>query len=261
MKMPDKVLYEKHGAVALLQLNTPETGNAMDLDLGRDLTRALEAAAADDEVRTLVLAGRGKHFSAGANVKAIKAMIEADPNLTSGRVLRMFVQAFSESGRLMLEMDKPIIAAVSGAAAGGGLALALACDMVLAAENATFDPAYVRLGLVPMGGLSSLLPAMIGPKRAAEFLFWARPVKAPEALGLGIINQVHPPDQVLEKAMNLAAELASRPGLGLLRTKRLLGRNARLHLAEQMAEENECLAECGETPEHQAMMEALLKSL
>ena len=259
--MSAKVEVERREAVGIIRLNSPETANAMDPDLGRGLAAALEELAGDPNVRALVLTATGRAFSAGANVRAIKAELDPAAGMTPDRVLARFVEIFAASGLLMAEMGKPVVAAVNGPAAGGGLALALAADVVVASTNAVFDPVYVRLGLVPVGGLSVLLPALLGPKKAAEFLFLARPVDAEEAVRLGLINRVAPPERFLDEALEMAARMAAQPPLALARTKELLRRARPEDLAEAFKRERQALEECGQSPEHRAMLDALIASL
>jgi enoyl-CoA hydratase/carnithine racemase len=256
-----KVILEKDGRVAVITLNSPVTSNAMDLELGASLTEALEAASGDVDIKAVVMTGRGRAFSAGANVKAMRAELDGDPSLTPGRVLERFVRAFAKAAGLVFTMEKPVVAAVNGAAAGGGLALAMAGDMAVADPRAKFDPAFVRLGLVPVGGLSMILPAVMGRKKAAEFLYLARAVNAEEALALGLINRIAEEGKSVDEALELAHAIADKPGLGIARTKRLLLKTSGVDVVELMDTESRLLGECGDHPEHRKMMEALLSRL
>ena len=255
-----EIILEKIDRVALVTLNSPDTANAMDLNIGQALYQALEELNRDRSLKAAVLTGAGRTFSAGANIRAILAGVEQDGR-TPGQVLEMFVDAFTRAGRLMREMDLPFVAAVNGAASGGGLALALACDVIVAAPQATFDPAYVRLGLVPVGGLSAVLGHLLGPKKAAEFLFMARAVPADQALSMGLINRVVPSDKVVAEALDMARTMAAQPGLGLARTKRLLNQAYAVDFESQLQKEKEYLRECGDHPEHRDIFSALLKTL
>ncbi len=258
--MTDRVTLEKKGPVGLVTLNSPDTSNAMDPEIGRALVSVLEELSREKALRAAVLTGRGRSFSAGANIKAIIAEMETKAR-PPAEILESYVDIFNRAGSMMSELDIPVVGAINGAASGGGLALAMACDLVLASSEAVFDPAYVRLGLVPVGGLSMLLPRWLGMKRAAEFLYLARPISAVEARDLGLVNRVLPLDQVLPEALSLAEELSGRPGLGLARTKRLLNRAGTENLAGQIAKEKEYLHECADTPEHRALMKALAEKL
>ncbi|MDY6850679.1 MAG: enoyl-CoA hydratase-related protein [Thermodesulfobacteriota bacterium] len=255
----DKVVLERRGPVALITLNSPETSNSMDLELGGAMFRVLEAAARDQAVRSVVLTGQGRTFSAGANIKAMRYEVTKNPNLTPSQVLKGFIEVFNRAAVLIFEMDKPVVAAVNGTAAGGGMALALACDIILASSSARFDPAYVRMGLVPVGGMSAIIPQLAGRKLATEFLFLARPIDAAEARAMGLINRVTVPDEVLPEAMKLAQVLAEKPRQSIARTKKLLNQADASDLAGQMAREEVHLRACADTPEHRAIVEAFVK--
>ena len=255
-----EIILKKTDRVALITLNSPDTANAMDLKIGQALYQALEDLHQDRSIKAAVLTGAGRHFSAGANIRAIIDEVE-HKGRTPGQVLEDFVDSFARAGRLMRDMDLPIVAAINGAAAGGGLALALACDLIVAGPKATFDPAYVRLGLVPVGGLSVLLGQLLGPKKAAEFLFLAQAVPADQALDMGLINRVVPAEEVVTEAMAMAKTMAAQPGLGLARTKKLLNQAYTVDFENQLQKEKEYLRECGDHPEHRDIFSALLKSL
>jgi len=255
----DKVVLERRGPVGLIRLNSPETSNSMDLDLGGAMFRILEEAARDQALRSVVLTGQGRTFSAGANIKAMRSEVTKNPNLTPSQVLKGFIEVFNRAAALIFEMDKPVVAAVNGTAAGGGLALALACDIIFASPSARFDPAYVRMGLVPVGGMSAIIPQLAGRKLAAEFLFLARPIDAAEARAMGLINRVTAPDEVLPEAMKLAQVLAEKPRQSIARTKKLLNQADFSDLAKQMEREAVHLRACADTPEHRTIVEAFVK--
>jgi 2-(1,2-epoxy-1,2-dihydrophenyl)acetyl-CoA isomerase len=254
----EKVHLDVHGAVALITLSSPETANAMDLEIGQALIGHLLKIKTGADVRVVVLTGAGRTFSAGANVKAIKKKLAQD-KCSPSSVFTHFTDIFTQAVTLLMQLNQPVITAINGSAAGGGLALALSGDLVVASENADFDPAFLRLGLVPVGGLSMMLPLSMGFRRAAEFLFTARPVSAREALALGLVNRVTDQDKCLDAAMELAADIAAKPGSGVFRTKKLLRGAWNDLLKNQMIREQEALAECSETQEHRTIFEAFLE--
>ena len=194
-------------------------------------------------------------------MKAIMAEIEDKPDKSSGELLTDLVKPFTRTAHLVTDMEKPVIGAIKGAAAGGGLALALACDIIVAAETARFDPVYLRLGLTPVGGLTYLLPSLMGIKQAAEFLFMAKAVPAREAARLGLVNRVVPDEQVMPTAIEMAETMAEQPGLGLIYSKRLLHEAGRKNLLEAMEKEAQAMMECARHPEHKKLFEMLFKKL
>ena len=225
------VLVERDGAAATLTLNRPEARNAFDKALVADLRAALELLAGDDEVRAVVLTGAGPSFSAGADLKA-----GFDPTPEG----RPDVQAALETGyhpiiEALRTMPKPVVAAVNGAAAGIGCSMALACDLVLAAESAFFLLAFVNIGLVADGGSSLLIPERAGFARAAEMALLGERIPAPTALQWGLINRVVPDDELAGQAQALAARLAAGPTRSYAGTKRQLNAWLFGRMREQLA--------------------------
>lgn len=258
---PEKVRLEKRDRTALLTLHAPAARNALDPDLCRALSDALDALSSDPAVHAVILTGAGPAFSAGSDVKRLQEELDRCPPDQRGPTLARLTRPLLDLIRRIMDMDKPFLAAVNGPAAGGGLSLALACDMVVAAATAVFDPAYVRLGLVPVGGVSWIVLRQIGLKRAAEFLLRAEPIPAQEALSLGLINQVVPPERLLTETLEVAKGLADLPPMAVARTKRLLQRAYDRPLPDHMLLELEYLETCAETRDHQMRWEALLARL
>jgi 2-(1,2-epoxy-1,2-dihydrophenyl)acetyl-CoA isomerase len=253
-----KVLFENMDGVGVIRLNAPETSNAMDMEIGEALLSALQTAESDPETKVIVLTGNGRTFSAGANFKAIKRELAENPENTPDMILYRFVGAFNKAAAVMIGMKKTIIAAVNGTAAGGGLALAMACDLVVASDQARFDPVYVRLGLTPMGGMTGLLPVLLGPKKAMEFLFMAKPVSARMAEQMGLVNVVVTHEDLLDRTLETARKIMNHPGEGVGRTKRLLWGDPKV-LEKRLDDEAEELRCCVQAPETRAIWEALLK--
>ncbi len=209
----------RNGAAAKLELNRPAQLNAWNTPLGLELKAAVEVLAADDEVRAVLITGAGRAFSSGADLKdaAAEQTPQGHPDVYSrltGRYHPIITGIRS--------MAKPVVAAVNGAAAGIGLSLALACDLVLAGESSYFLLAFVNIGLVPDGGSSLLVPSRIGFARAAELAMLGERLPAAKALDWGLINQVHPDDQLTARAEELVARLADGPTRSYAGTKRQL---------------------------------------
>lgn len=194
---------------ATIELNRPERMNAWNAQLGYDLLAALNAVAADRSVRAVMLTGSGRGFSSGADLKDGGAGdVDADGRRNVYDILMKTYHPVIEGIR---ELEKPVLAAVKGAAAGLGCSLALACDLVIASESAYFLLAFVNIGLVPDGGSSLLLPSRIGFARAAEMAMLGERVPAATALEWGMINRVVPEESLHEDAGELLARLAAGP--------------------------------------------------
>jgi 2-(1,2-epoxy-1,2-dihydrophenyl)acetyl-CoA isomerase len=212
------VSLHRRGAVATLELDRPQAMNAWDAQLGDDLRRAVELVSADDDVRAVVVTGAGRAFSAGADLKAgFDPTPEGFPDV--GTALRERYHPIITGIR---EMPKPVVAAVNGAAAGIGCSLALACDLVVAAESAYFLLAFVNIGLVPDGGSSLLIPARVGFARAAEMAMLGERVPARKALEWGLINRVTADAELRSEVDALADGLAAGPTRSYAGSKRQL---------------------------------------
>lgn len=195
------VLTEIHDGVAIVTLNRPERLNAINGELSRSLNIALEAASRSNDVRVILITGAGKAFCAGADSKVLNeyAGDPLAPNSGSGRL---------RYGELM-DLPKPVIAAVNGACAGVGVALACCCDIRLASDNAFFLTAFVQLGLTAEVGLGWLLPRLIGTGNAMDLLMAARRIGADEALSMGLVTRVFPSESFLPDAKAYAAAIAA----------------------------------------------------
>ena len=212
---PAKVKTEVQGRIGIITLNDPATLNAAGMDLMDGLRGAFEAMVADPEVRAIVLTGEGRGFCSGANLSGGGGARIADapggPNQSLLKVYNPFVSAVRKS-------PKPLVAAVNGVAAGVGASLALVCDLIVAAESAYFLQAFRRIGLVPDGGSTYMLPRAIGKARAMEMALLGERLPAAQALEWGLINRCVPDAELMSTALGLAHELAKGPfSLGLIR--------------------------------------------
>jgi len=213
--------------VATITLNRPDKRNAISYELIDDLIRALDEVN-QSSARILIVTGAGKAFCSGMDLENLKTLIGRTPeqNLEDSRTM---VQLF----RSLYEFPKPTIAAVNGAAIAGGTGLALLCDFTLAVPEAKFGYTEVRIGFVP-AIVSTFLLRQVGEKIARDLLLTGRIFDAAEALKIGLINEIVPPENLLERARALAAQLAENSPLSLLNTKRLLTEHARAELDEQI---------------------------
>ncbi len=214
------LLVEDRGAVRVITLNQPQLFNPLDFDSGPELAAALEAAGRSETVRALVLTGAGKAFSAGGNVRRMKQMLDqgADP----AEFFQELVYVLNRTIIALRRLPQPVVAAVNGVAAGGGLGWSLGCDLLVAAQSARFDPAYVRIAVSPDGGSTALIPRLIGHKRASAFFMLGRPIDAETALAWGMVNEVVEDGKALERALEIADELAAGPPQALASTKALI---------------------------------------
>lgn len=204
---PAVVIWEKTEGVGLITLNRPERLNAMNRELLAGLNETLEEAAADDEVKVILLTGSGKGFCAGGDVKGHPSFETDDPMIREKYI--------KEAQRIVLQihrMLKPVIAAVNGVAAGAGLDLALACDIRICSVNAVFTESFAKAGLMNDMGGSYFLPRIIGLGRAMEMIYTGDIIDAQEAYRIGLVNKVHPKADMMSHAMDFAKKLAKGPG-------------------------------------------------
>jgi 2-(1,2-epoxy-1,2-dihydrophenyl)acetyl-CoA isomerase len=218
------VLTDVHDGVQTITLNQPAKFNALSSAMLQDLGEVLRSVERDDSVRAVVLTGAGSAFSSGADLTEFTF---GDGAPDAGEVLR---RRYSPLVTRMRAMEKPVLAAINGVAAGAGLSLALACDVRFAAESARLVVAFVRIGLVPDAGLMYFLPRLIGPAKTLELSWTGDPIGAQEAYELGAVNKVLPDDQVLGHAQELAARLANGPRKTLALIKRAVNQAHELPL-------------------------------
>ncbi len=237
--------------VLTLTLNRPEVLNAITPALLDEVTDSLRAAAAGRTVRVVIITGAGRGFCSGQDLRAAAD----DGGLDVGGVLR---DHYTPAIRAIRSMDQPVIAAVNGVAAGAGFSLALACDLRIAAESATFVQAFVRIGLIPDLASTYFLPRLIGPARAAELAMLGETVDAARALELGIVNRVVPDSQLASSATELAGRLARGPrSIGL--TKRALEVSHENDLEAQLAVEERLQTEATTTNDFAEGVSAFLE--
>jgi len=210
----NQVLTDVQDGVQTITLNQPEKFNALSSAMLQGFGEALRAGERDAGVRAIVLTGAGKGFSSGADITEFNVAVDTTD---AGEYLR---KRYNPLITRMRALEKPLLAAVNGVAAGAGLSLALACDLRFAAESARLVVAFVRIGLVPDAGLMYFLPRLIGPARTLELAWSADPVGAAEAYELGMLNKVLPDDQVLGYTQEFAARLGRGPAKTIALIKR-----------------------------------------
>jgi 2-(1,2-epoxy-1,2-dihydrophenyl)acetyl-CoA isomerase len=217
--------------VAEVTLNRPERLNAWNAQFGDELRAALLKDAADESVRSVLITGAGRGFSSGADLKEMLEQGAAGEIPDVGDMLRTRYHPIIKGIR---ELPKPVVAAVNGPAVGIGCSLALACDLIWAAESAVFGLAFVNIGLVPDGGSTFLVPVAAGKARALEMALLGEPIPAERALDWGLINRVVPDDKLLEEARDVARKLAQGPTRSYANSKRALNNSFLKIMDEQL---------------------------
>jgi 2-(1,2-epoxy-1,2-dihydrophenyl)acetyl-CoA isomerase len=248
------VLVERMGAVATITLNRPSSMNSMSVALKEQLLTALRIAAADPTVRAVVLTGAGSAFCVGQDLKEHVALIESGDPAPLGTVEKHF----NPIVLAIVQMPKPVVAAVNGVAAGAGASLAFACDFRLADARARFLLAFAGVGLALDTGASWTLPRLIGSGRALAMSILAEPVDATAALEMGMVSAVVPEGRALEEAQLLAARLAEGPTVAYAAIKQQIASAAGSSLPEALELEAKLQAECGQSEDHPAAVRAFV---
>ncbi len=256
MTMTNLVEFSIADSVAVLTLNRPEVRNAINDAMRGELLAAIERAAADDAVTALVLTGSGKSFCSGGDISGMRERLKAPAGKVAFNGWRRQKQIHRAVGALH-GFPKPTIAAVNGAAAGLGCDLALACDFIVAAEDAAFTMSFVKRGLVSDGGGMYFLPRRIGLPRAKELIFTGRSVGAKEALAIGLADRVSA--NLVSDAVAWARELGGGSPASIALAKAILDRAFESTEEEVFALGREAQAICYTTEEHRASVEAFLE--
>ena len=248
--MPDlqTVNLRRDGAAATIELNRPEALNAWNGQLGRDLLAAIQEVAEDDDVRAVVVTGAGRAFSSGADLKDLSGREQRTPD-GHVDVRSVLTERYHPIITTIRTMPKPVVAAVNGPAVGIGMSLALAADLVVAANSAYFLLAFVNIGLVPDGGSSVLVPSRVGFARAAEMAMLGERVSAPQALEWGLVNRVFPDETFADDVAALRDRLAAGPTRSYAGTKRQLNSWLYARMEEQLELEADIQQEMAGSPD------------
>lgn len=238
----ETVIYDLKGSVATIRMNRPDALNALSLQLGRDLKSAIDQALADG-ARAVVLTGEGRAFCAGGDLREMQKVGQAEGRIEA--FLDAPLKALHDVVRSIREAPIPFVAAVNGICAGAGVNFALACDIVIASEDASFREAFVRIGLSPDCGGTFFLPRAVGEKVAAELLMTGDAVNAERAVQIGMINRAVPAASLMDEATGLAEKLAAGPTGSIARIKRMLNASSSNDLTSQLAMEADCQLESG----------------
>ena len=252
----ETIQLEMRGAVALLTLNRPESLNALTTRVAEEFLAAVKQAQ-DEHARAIVLTGAGRAFCSGGDIKEMRSIAERE-----GKVDAFFdepLQLLNECIKTIRRTPIPFIAAVNGAASGGGCNLALACDLVIAAESAKFNQAFIKIGLVPDCGGSFILPRLVGWRRAASLMMSGGVVAARDAVEMGMINAAVPDSELVPQAMALADKLANAPTAAIGRIKELLEASATNSYSEQLELERKLQIQSGSTTDFKEGIGAFLE--
>ena len=229
---PAKVKTEVKDRIGIVTLNDPATLNAAGVELMDDLRAAVSAFIDDDAVRAIVITGEGRGFCSGANLSGGGRRITENP----GGPNQSLLQVYNPFVSMIRKSPKPLVAAVNGVAAGVGASLALVCDLIVAGESAYFLQAFRRIGLVPDGGSTYILPRLIGRARAMEMAMLGERIGAAKALEWGLINRCVPDADLMAEATKYARALADGPG-SLALTRKLIWQSLDTAWAEQLESE------------------------
>ena len=220
------------GPVLILTINDATTRNALHPDTYRDFGAALENARTEPAIRAIILTGAGGTFCAGGNVRRLEANRQG-----TREEQRLRIEVLHGLVRAIRSAPQPVVAAVEGAASGAGFSLALACDLIVAAEDARFTLAHVRIGLSPDGGATAFLGRALPPQLAAEVVLTGDTFAATRLHGLGLVNRLAPPGRALDEALALADRLAAGPRAAQARAKALLAASRETSLTNQLDRE------------------------
>jgi 2-(1,2-epoxy-1,2-dihydrophenyl)acetyl-CoA isomerase len=239
----ETIIWEQDGGVGTITLNRPDSLNAWTEQFGLDLGQVIEREAADESVRAVLITGAGRGFSSGADLKAgFHSAPDGFPDIRT-ELEDVYHPVITGVRRL----PKPVVAAINGPAVGIGLSLALACDLIMAAESAFMSLAFVNIGLMPDGGSTAFVPPAIGRARAFQLALLGERLSAAEALAWGLINWVYPDDRLLDEARALVSRLAAGPTQSYASSKQALNRSIYGDLDGQLTLEAELQHALGRT--------------
>lgn len=254
MSQYNYIKWERTGTIGVLTLNHPEMLNALTVELKEELAHFLDRFPNGEDVRVVIITGAGKAFCAGGDIK--RFLKNSMTHQERGGVVEFFS---NDTARRLLKVEIPLIAAINGAAVGGGLSISLICDLRIASEAARFGAGFARVGLSPEYGSSFLLARTVGLTKANELILTAKIIDAQEALRIGLVNEVAPPERLLERALAMAREIAALPPFAIRMAKRSI-RNALVGTLSQALDYEELTeSHCFTSLDHQEALQAFLE--
>jgi enoyl-CoA hydratase/carnithine racemase len=255
MEYEDLLLEKDDSGIATLILNVPNKLNALTVKMGTNLPLAVDEVARDDSIRVLIVTGAGRGFCSGADVSALQARTRAAEQPRFNRLQVTGWPAVDTFPRLL----KPTIAAINGPCVGAGLSLALSCDSRIASETARFGVAQVTRALVPDFGLTCYLPLAAGMSNALELMYTAELIDASEAMRIGLVSRVVPPDDLMKTAKELASKIVQQAPLSVELTKKMVWRGLFDRLARQLDLETDSIRICRQSEDHRESVKAFLE--
>ena len=246
------IIYEKKERVGTITLNRPKSMNSLSSELLGELDHALTEIDRDDDVKVVILTGSEKFFAAGADITEIGAI---KTPLDAHRFLKMAQAVFNH----IEDLEKPVIAAISGLTLGGGCELTLACDLRIAADNATFGQPEIKIGVIPGAGGTQRLPRIVGVTKAKEILYTGDFMDAQEAYRIGLLNKVVPAASLMEEARKMALKIARQPGVALTATKLSVNGGLNMDIKSAMAYEARCFEILFSTDDQKEGMKAFIE--
>lgn len=246
------VLCEKEGALGIVTINRPEALNALNEEVFIKLGKAFDQMAADDDIKAVIITGSGRAaFAAGTDITRMSTMTPLE--------IRKWGTIVKESQGKIASLPKPVIAAISGYALGGGCEVALSCDIRIAAENAQLGQPEINLGIFPGGGGTQRLARLVGPAKAKLLVFTGRVIDAKEALNIGLVDQVVPVDELMDEAKKLAGRMTEKGSIALMMAKTAIERGLNMGLDDALEYERGCFAELFATQDQKEGMKAFME--
>jgi len=256
-KMSSKeVILKKDNHIGILTLNRPDKLNAISVEMRETLPLALQEVQEDDDLRVLIITGAGRGFCSGADVAHMAERAKGQQTATSRKTILTLV------GNLALgfeNINKPIIAAVNGIAAGIGLTISLLCDIRIASSEARFGAVWIKRGLIPDGGATLLLPIILGLEKALELAFTADIINSQEAERIRLVSRVVPPEVLMKQAKELAQKIAQVPAISVELAKRVMWEKIRNNLRTQLMVESYAQNVCRTTQDQKEAMKAFIE--
>jgi 2-(1,2-epoxy-1,2-dihydrophenyl)acetyl-CoA isomerase len=246
------VLFEVKDGVAIITLNRPEKFNAFNREMALLLQDHLDDCKKQKTIRSVYITGAGKAFSAGQDLDEV-----VDPN--GPKLPAILAEHFNPIVRRIRKLDKPVIAAVNGVAAGAGANIALCCDIVLAAQSASFIQAFSKIGLIPDSGGTYFLPRLVGWQKASALMLTGDKVPAEEAQRIGMIYKIFPDESFAAETMQVAKTMAQMPTKGLALTKQALNGSSQNHFEDQLHDEEILQQRAGSTADFKEGVQAFLE--
>jgi len=246
------ILYEKKEGIGIITLHRPDRMNALNSTMLRELDHILSEIEEDSDVKVVIITGSEKFFAAGADITELDKM--STPVDVHG-----FIKEAQAVINKFEDLEKPVIAAVSGLALGGGCELAMACDLRIAAENAMFGQPEIKIGVIPGAGGTQRLPRLVGVTKAKELLYTGDSIDANEAYRIGLVNKVVPVASLMDEAMKMASKIARQPGVALRMTKFAVNSGMNMDIKSAMSYEARCFEILFSTEDQKEGMKAFIE--